>query len=276
MTAECPFALHSRAVSCPHYVVMPLPLSVPSMDLDSCSPARPFGNGSVNATLRLATNACEQSWPQRIRSGSRSRYVRPCTAEIVAHRCVQLIASLEAMTNDADADMRSLAQADHAAATADLDTLASTLRNLLAPSTLSSDTNALIEVSPGIGGVEASAFADEIADMFISISAAQGWQCTVTRADELDEESAGTSINIKGENAYNLLRLEAGVHRVQRVPASEKQGRIHTSTAAVVVRPALPYSLRFISHDHRSCRSQRATIATKPHSTVRTTSSSPT
>ena len=97
---------------------------------------------------------------------------------------------------------------------------------------------AVLEVRAGAGGEEAALFAEELALMYLKFAELQGWQ---TRT--LDESRAAmggykeASFEIKGKGAYKALRFETGVHRVQRIPATEKQGRIHTSTASVAMLP---------------------------------------
>ncbi len=95
-----------------------------------------------------------------------------------------------------------------------------------------------LEVRAGAGGDEASLFAHELADMYIKYAAKKGWSVSVL--DESLNDLGGykeAAFEIKGEGVYKTLMFETGVHRVQRVPATEKQGRIHTSTAAVAVLP---------------------------------------
>lgn len=97
---------------------------------------------------------------------------------------------------------------------------------------------AVLEVRAGAGGEEAALFAEELALMYLKYAELQGWQ---TRT--LDESRAAmggykeASFEIKGKGCYKMLRFETGVHRVQRIPATEKQGRIHTSTASVAMLP---------------------------------------
>lgn len=96
----------------------------------------------------------------------------------------------------------------------------------------------VIEVRAGVGGEEASLFAEEIAAMYLKFAETQGWQrksLSESRATLGGYKEA--EFEIKGENCYRKLQFETGVHRVQRVPATEKQGRIHTSTASVVILP---------------------------------------
>jgi len=96
----------------------------------------------------------------------------------------------------------------------------------------------VLEVRAGVGGEEASLFAEELANMYLRFVEARRWT-----ARKLDESRAGlggikeVQFEIKGVDCYHTLRFETGVHRVQRVPATEKAGRIHTSTASVVILP---------------------------------------
>lgn len=94
-------------------------------------------------------------------------------------------------------------------------------------------TKAYIEIRPGTGGDEAKIWATDLMRMYMRYATKKGWR--VTPIDE-------TTVLITGENVFNLLKNESGVHRVQRVPATEKRGRIHTSTASVVVLPEIKES----------------------------------
>ncbi len=96
----------------------------------------------------------------------------------------------------------------------------------------------ILEVRAGAGGDEAAIFAEDLAMMYERFAEKKGWE--FKKLDESASESGGykeASFEIKGKDAYDLLRWETGVHRVQRIPATEKSGRIHTSTASVVVLP---------------------------------------
>lgn len=95
-----------------------------------------------------------------------------------------------------------------------------------------------LEVRAGAGGDEAALFAYELADMYLKYAAKKGWQTRVV--DESRNDLGGykeAAFEIKGEGVYKTLMFETGVHRVQRVPETEKQGRIHTSTASVAILP---------------------------------------
>jgi peptide chain release factor 1 len=96
----------------------------------------------------------------------------------------------------------------------------------------------VLEVRSGVGGEEASLFAEELAQMYVKYAQAKGWKTKTV--DESRAELGGikeVKIEVKGENVYRELQYETGVHRVQRIPATEKSGRIHTSTASVAIMP---------------------------------------
>ncbi len=96
----------------------------------------------------------------------------------------------------------------------------------------------ILEVRPGAGGEEASLFAEELANMYIKYAESVGWK---TRVIDISHSEIGgykqAAIEFKGKQIYKYLRYETGVHRIQRVPKTEKSGRIHTSTASVVILP---------------------------------------
>ena len=100
------------------------------------------------------------------------------------------------------------------------------------------ERNAVLEVRAGTGGNEAALFAEEIARMYIRFAERRGWK---TELIDVTEGTAGgmkeVIYNVKGDGAFGILRWESGVHRVQRVPATESQGRIHTSAVTVAILP---------------------------------------
>lgn len=96
----------------------------------------------------------------------------------------------------------------------------------------------ILEIRAGVGGDEAALFAEELAQMYVKFAQTKGWKTTTI--DESRSDLGGikeVQIEVKGENAYREMQFETGVHRVQRIPATEKQGRIHTSTASVAIMP---------------------------------------
>ena len=96
----------------------------------------------------------------------------------------------------------------------------------------------VLEVRSGVGGEEASLFAEEVAQMYVKYAQSKGWRTKTL--DESRAELGGikeVKIEVRGEGVYRELQFETGVHRVQRIPATEKSGRIHTSTASVAIMP---------------------------------------
>ncbi len=96
----------------------------------------------------------------------------------------------------------------------------------------------ILEIRAGAGGEEAALFAQKLADMYTKFAGLKGWSVSVVDASE---SSLGgykeVSLEMRGKDIYKLLRFETGVHRIQRVPATEKMGRVHTSTASVAILP---------------------------------------
>jgi peptide chain release factor 1 len=96
----------------------------------------------------------------------------------------------------------------------------------------------VLEVRSGVGGDEASLFAEELAQMYVKYAQSKGWKAKTLEESRSDLGGIkDAQLEIKGENAYREMQYETGVHRVQRIPATEKQGRIHTSTASVAIMP---------------------------------------
>ncbi|MBU1970309.1 PCRF domain-containing protein [Patescibacteria group bacterium] len=109
---------------------------------------------------------------------------------------------------------------------------------------------AILEVRPGTGGDEAALFAGELFEMYIKFANLSGWQVTIL--NKMIGNAGGVKLataELKGPNAYSLLKNESGVHRVQRVPVTEAGGRIHTSTATVAVLPLIEKTVVEIKPD---------------------------
>ncbi|KAL2316312.1 putative peptide chain release factor 1, mitochondrial [Schizosaccharomyces pombe] len=113
------------------------------------------------------------------------------------------------------------------------------LENTLLPQADSYALPALIEIRPGVGGTEAAIFANELVEMYFQYANFKGWNCKFISKSAVQGLEAITEaiFSIEGEGAYGHLMLEGGVHRVQRTPATETKGRVHTSTASVIVLP---------------------------------------
>ncbi|KAI0051621.1 release factor [Auriscalpium vulgare] len=138
-----------------------------------------------------------------------------------------------------DQDMAELADAEAQHIVADLNhQLVHVIPTLLRPTSETADLSALIELKSGVGGSESSHFLAEMLRMYVRVARAEGWSPTILANNESDNGGVKDAIlEIKGEGAYDALKWESGVHRVQRVPATEASGRLHTSTVAAVVLP---------------------------------------
>jgi peptide chain release factor 1 len=142
----------------------------------------------------------------------------------------------ESLLGGEDADMRELAAAEVAELQPEIDRLEERLRRMLVPRDPRDKRNVIMEIRAGTGGDEASLFAADLFRMYSRYAESRGWE-----VDILSQNATGVGgfkevvLNIKGEGAYSRLKYESGVHRVQRVPTTESQGRIHTSTATVAV-----------------------------------------
>ncbi|MDO8425804.1 MAG: peptide chain release factor 1 [bacterium] len=137
-----------------------------------------------------------------------------------------------------DAALRQLGEEALATAPAQLDRLNAELAELLEPSDPEDDRDAVFEIRAGVGGDEAALFAADILRMYMRFAERRGWsvRSLATAQNDLGGITAATII-IEGERVFRWVKYEGGVHRVQRVPTTEKQGRIHTSTATVAVLP---------------------------------------
>ena len=147
-------------------------------------------------------------------------------------------ASAEAESLLADPEMRDLAEAELQDLKERLPALRHEIRLALLPQDEADARSAILEVRPAAGGDEAGLFAAQLFDMYQRYAAAKGWRTEILDYDatELGGVKSATA-EITGRNVFARLKYESGVHRVQRVPATESQGRIHTSTVTVAVLP---------------------------------------
>jgi len=137
-----------------------------------------------------------------------------------------------------DPEMREFAEEELDLAKQQADRAWEQLKILLLPRDPNDDRNVIVEIRGGAGGEEASLFAGVLYRMYSMYGAARGWKAEIVSANET--ELGGfkeVSFTIEGDGAYSRLKFESGVHRVQRVPETESQGRIHTSTVTVAVLP---------------------------------------
>jgi peptide chain release factor 1 len=138
----------------------------------------------------------------------------------------------------ADDDMRELAEMELSELAPREPTLESELKVLLQPRDPNDEKNVFVEIRAGTGGDEASLFAAEIMRMYIRYAEMKRWKVEITDANYSSVSGIkDATLQIEGDKVYSRLKFESGVHRVQRVPATETQGRIHTSAITVAVLP---------------------------------------
>ena len=148
------------------------------------------------------------------------------------------IVQAQELVNGGDADMRELAQEELKDLEHRRDVLEAEIKVLLLPKDKNDEKNVMLEIRAGTGGDEAALFAAELFRMYTRFAESQGWRVEMM---SLSESGIGgikeVIATIEGRQVYSRLKYESGVHRVQRVPATEASGRIHTSTATVAVLP---------------------------------------
>ena len=144
----------------------------------------------------------------------------------------------EVLLNEKDEEFRSMAKEELMQWTSDCEEMEEKIRLLLIPSDPQDGKNAVVEIRAGTGGDEASIFAGDLFRMYTHFCEAKNWKIDVVSTTEGTMGGFKEIVfNVMGEGVYGLLKYESGVHRVQRVPQTEAQGRVHTSAASVVVLP---------------------------------------
>ncbi len=159
----------------------------------------------------------------------------------VFRRYKQIVVDIEdsqELLKDGDADIKNLAQDEIATLSAEKDELEAQLKTLLLPRDRNDDKNVIIEIRAGTGGEEAALFSSDLFRMYSRFTENRGWKMEVmnhhpTGVGGLKEIIA----MVHGKGAYSAFKFESGTHRVQRVPATEAQGRVHTSAVTVAVLP---------------------------------------
>jgi peptide chain release factor 1 len=179
--------------------------------------------------------------PDKLRGLSRERsHLEPVIeaggalrAALSEHR-----SAAELLEDADDPDLRSLAEEELRRLEERIERLTSEVRELLVPVDPLADRAAVVEIRAGTGGDEAGLFAADLMRMYRRLAEKHGWEVELVSLSEGIPGSIKEAIfTVRGRGAYGLLRYESGVHRVQRVPATEAQGRIHTSAATVAVLP---------------------------------------
>lgn len=168
----------------------------------------------------------------------------PLADNYVAHRdATRALSDLEAMRHDSDAEMRAMAEAEWPEVRARIDALEAELQGYLVPKDPLDNNNVFLEIRAGTGGDEAAIFAGDLHRMYSKYAETRGWQVEVLSANEGEHGGFKEIISrIIGFGVYSQLKYESGAHRVQRVPETEAQGRIHTSAATVAMLPEVEES----------------------------------
>ena len=137
-----------------------------------------------------------------------------------------------------DPDFKQMIQQEISEKSQDVEKLENNLKILLLPKDVNDGKNVIVEIRGGAGGEEAALFAHSLLRMYTMYVQSKGWQLEMLNLNETELGGVKEAIfSVDGAGAYNRLKYESGVHRVQRVPETETQGRIHTSTATVAVMP---------------------------------------
>jgi peptide chain release factor 1 len=148
------------------------------------------------------------------------------------------LAAAKEMFSDAAGDDREMMRAEISEAEADIEALEEELRVLLIPRDPNDGKNVIVEIRGAEGGEEANLFARDLYDMYVAWFGRRSWKLEPMSVDLSDLGGINQiTFMVKGEDAWTHLKYEGGPHRVQRVPATESQGRVHTSSATVVVFP---------------------------------------
>ncbi|WP_283787842.1 peptide chain release factor 1 [Bermanella sp. WJH001] len=142
------------------------------------------------------------------------------------------------LIQDPDPEMREMGQEELKSAKAEIERLESALQVLLLPKDPNDGKNVIVEIRAGTGGDEAAIFSGDLFRMYTKYSEKRGWRFEVMNSNEGDHGGYKEIIlRIAGDAVYSQLKFESGAHRVQRVPATESQGRVHTSACTVAVMP---------------------------------------
>ncbi len=190
--------------------------------------------------MRLLGDADVQSNPDEYRKHAKSlAELQPLVEKFRAYKRVLIeITQTEELARTGDTDMRDLADQELRVLRERQAAFLQNIEVLLVPKDPNDEKNVILEIRAGTGGDEAGLFAAELFRMYHRFSERQGWRLEVLSMSETGVGGIKESIAvIEGRRVYSQLKYESGVHRVQRVPATEASGRIHTSTATVAVLP---------------------------------------
>ncbi|ERB64702.1 peptide chain release factor 1 [Vibrio coralliilyticus OCN008] len=151
------------------------------------------------------------------------------------------LVAAEEMAKEDDAEMREMAQEEIKEAQETIERLNDELQILLLPKDPNDDRNCFLEIRAGAGGDEAGIFAGDLFRMYSKFAEKKGWRVEVMSSNEAEHGGYKEMIaKVSGDGAYGVLKFESGGHRVQRVPATESQGRVHTSACTVAIMAEIP------------------------------------
>jgi peptide chain release factor 1 len=198
-----------------------------------------FEDRAAQLEAKLADPAVASSPSEYAAIAKELARVRPASETAARYR--RLLADLKEgrhMRSDPDPEVRELAEAEVAELEAQREALEGEVRALLVPGDPNDEKNVILEIRAGTGGDEAALFADDLFRMYCRYAEKQGWKVEELSRSATDGGGVKEVIaTISGDRIFSRLKYERGVHRVQRVPATESQGRIHTSTVTVAVLP---------------------------------------
>lgn len=190
--------------------------------------------------MALVSDPSVQADQNRYREHSKALFdIQPIVDKFREYKAVvNEIAQAQELADGNDAEMRELAEQELASLSETRDALLTDVTILMVPKDPNDEKNVMLEIRAGTGGDEAGLFAGDLFRMYTRFAERQGWKVDVMSTSETGVGSIKEVIAmIEGRHVYSQLKYESGVHRVQRVPATEASGRIHTSTATVAVLP---------------------------------------
>jgi len=188
---------------------------------------------------RLGTTEVQSDAAEYRKNAKALSEVEPLVEKYREYKSVAAdIAGAEELAASADSDMRELAKEELKALVARRDALVADLKVLLIPKDPNDEKNVVLEIRAGTGGDEAALFAADLFRMYSKFAERHGWRLEVMSSNDTGVGGLKEVIaTIEGRGVYSKLKYESGVHRVQRVPATEASGRVHTSTVTVAVLP---------------------------------------
>jgi peptide chain release factor 1 len=190
-------------------------------------------------TTRLGTSEVQSDQAEYRKAAKALAELEPLVHKYREYKAIEKdIQDAEGLVSGTDPDMRELAQEELKDLQVRRDAIVAALQVLLVPKDPNDEKNVILEIRAGTGGDEAALFAADLFRMYSRFAERQRWKLEVLSSSE--SGAGGTKeiiASIEGRGVYSRLKYESGVHRVQRVPATEASGRIHTSTATVAVLP---------------------------------------